>query len=178
MAIAGAAEQVSTGIAQLRHLITELRPASLDELGVGPALEALTDRAAAVNGLEVLLELDLGYESGRESTRPSPAVETTIYRLVQEALTNAVKHAKATRLTVSVSEASGQIDIEVSDDGTGFDPDASLEGFGLIGMRERVSLMDGTFSVESNQGAGTAVRCRIPAPGAPNSGRAATPLAS
>jgi signal transduction histidine kinase len=162
-AIAGAAEQVSTGIAQLRHLITELRPASLDELGVGPALEALTDRVAVVNGLQVLLELDLAYESGRESIRHSPAVETTIYRLVQEALTNAVKHAQASRLTVGVTERENHVEIAVSDDGIGFDPDASVEGFGLIGMRERVSLMDGTFTVESQHGVGTTVRCRIPA---------------
>jgi len=176
-AIAGAAEQVTTGIAQLRHLITELRPASLDELGVGAALEALTDRIAVVNGLVVDLELDLAYESGREGARHAPAVETTIYRLVQEASTNAVKHARATKLTVSVTEASGQVDITVTDDGTGFDPAASVEGFGLIGMRERVSLMDGTFSVQSQQGAGTTVQCRIPAaPGEPS--LRATSLAS
>jgi signal transduction histidine kinase len=176
-AITGAAERVSTGIAQLRHLITELRPASLDELGVGPALEALTERVAAVNGLEVRLELDLAYESGRQSVRHTPAVETTIYRLVQEALTNAVKHAKATKLTVSVSEAANHVEIAVSDDGIGFDPDASVEGFGLMGMRERVSLMDGTFSVESGDGVGTTVRCRIPAASGEPSLRAA-PLAS
>ena len=72
-AIGAAAEQVSAGITQLRHLITELRPASLDELGTGPALEALVERTAVVNGLEVSLRLDLAYESGRESTRPPPA---------------------------------------------------------------------------------------------------------
>ena len=176
-AIGAAAEQVSAGIAQLRHLITELRPASLDELGVGPALEALAERVAAVNGLEVSLELDLAYESGRESTRHVSAIETTIYRLVQEALTNAVKHAHATRLTVSVSEAGDHIDIEIGDDGIGFDPDASDEGFGLIGMRERVSLMGGTFSVASQSGAGTTVHCRIPAP-RPESPVRAVPLAS
>jgi signal transduction histidine kinase len=161
-AIKAAAEQVGVGIAQLRHLITELRPASLDELGTGPALEALVERVAAVNGIDVSLELDLAYESGRDSTRHVTAVETTIYRLVQEALTNAVKHAQASRLTVNVSETSDFVEIAVGDDGVGFDPDASAEGFGLIGMRERVSLMDGTFSVESQTGGGTTVRCRIP----------------
>ncbi len=86
------------------------------------------------------------------------------YRLVQEALTNAVKHAQATALTVRVSETPEHVDIEVGDDGVGFDPDASVEGFGLIGMRERVSLMGGTFSVDSRAGAGTTVHCRIPTP--------------
>ena len=161
-AIAAAAEQVTSGISQLRHLITELRPASLDELGTGPALEALAERVATIHGLEVTLELDLAYESGRETARHLPAVETTIYRLVQEATTNVVKHARATRLTVRVAETPDFVDIAVSDDGIGFDPDASAEGFGLIGMRERVSLVDGTFSVVSQAGLGTTVRCQIP----------------
>ena len=81
-----------------------------------------------MNGLEVSLELDLAYESGREPARHAPAVETTIYRLVQEALTNAVKHAQATRVKVGVSETSDWIDIAVSDDGIGFDPDAERRG--------------------------------------------------
>jgi len=161
-AIAAAAAQVGTGITQLRHLITELRPASLDELGTGPALEALVERTAVVNGLEVSLELDLDYESGRESSRHAPAVETTIYRLVQEALTNAVKHAKATRVKVVVSEQSGWIDIAVSDDGVGFDPEQSVEGFGLIGMRERAALAGAELQVESSPGRGTTVIVRAP----------------
>jgi signal transduction histidine kinase len=172
-AIAAAAEQVTSGISQLRHLITELRPASLDELGTGPALEALADRVATIHGLEVALELDLAYESGRETVRHQPAVETTIYRLVQEATTNVVKHARATRLTVRVAETPDFVDIAVSDDGIGFDPDASAEGFGLIGMRERVSLVDGTFSVVSQAGLGTTVRCQIPVRRAPTRLRAA-----
>jgi len=174
-AIGAAAEQVGGGIAQLRHLITDLRPASLDELGPGPALEALVERVSAVNQLDVSLALDLAYESGREPTRHSPAVETTIYRLVQEALTNGVKHAQATRMTVSVSETRDWVEIDVGDDGIGFDPDAAAEGFGLIGMRERVALMDGDLSVESRAGAGTTVHCRIPARREP---RAAAALAS
>jgi signal transduction histidine kinase len=177
-AIGAAAVQVSAGITQLRHLITELRPASLDELGAGPALEALVERVAVVNGLEVSLQLDLAYESGRELTRHAPDVETTIYRLVQEALTNVVKHAKATRVKVGVSEQPGWIDITVSDDGIGFDPGQSVEGFGLIGMRERVSLVDGRFSVVSQSELGTTVRCRIPIPRASQPVAAARPLAS
>jgi signal transduction histidine kinase len=177
-AIAAAAEQVGSGITQLRHLITELRPASLDELGTGPALEALVERTAVVNGLEVSLELDLDYESGRESSRHAPAVETTIYRLVQEALTNAVKHAKATRVKVVVVEQPESIDITVSDDGVGFDPEQGVEGFGLIGMRERASLMDGTLSVVSQPELGTTIRCRIPGQRASQPVAAARRLAS
>jgi signal transduction histidine kinase len=177
-AIGAAAAQVSTGIAQLRHLITELRPASLDELGTGPALEALTDRIAAVNDLEVSLTIDLAYESGRALARHPPALETTIYRIVQEALTNAVKHARATRVTVSVAETTDHVDIAVGDDGVGFDPDASVEGFGLIGMRERVTLVGGTMEVDSKPGSGTTVHCRIPGTPAVSPGLAGAPLAS
>jgi signal transduction histidine kinase len=151
-AIGAAAVQVSAGITQLRHLITELRPASLDELGAGPALEALVERVAVVNGLEVSLQLDLAYESGRELTRHAP--------------------------DVGVSEQPGWIDITVSDDGIGFDPGQSVEGFGLIGMRERVSLVDGRFSVVSQSELGTTVRCRIPIPRASQPVAAARPLAS
>ena len=142
----------------MRHLITELRPASLDELGVKPALEALVERVATVNDLEI----DLKYESGNEPTRHANVVETTIYRLVQEALTNAVKHADARRLEVSVIERGAVVEIRVSDDGVGFDPEAHAEGFGLIGMRERVLLAQGTLAIESKPGRGTTLRFRIP----------------
>ena len=162
-AIGVAVDHVGAGIAQLRHLITELRPASLDELGVKPALEALVERVATVNDLEISLETELAYESGREPTRHTQGLETTIYRLVQEALTNAVKHARARRLEVAVIESAGSVEITVSDDGVGFDPDAHAEGFGLVGMRERVSLVHGTLAIESSPGRGTTLRAGIPA---------------
>jgi signal transduction histidine kinase len=161
-AIAAAAEQVSLGITQLRHLITELRPAALDELGVAPALEALVERVGSVNDLVVELRLDLSHEQGREAGRLAPALETTIYRLVQEALTNTVKHAGASRVELAVTEAGDRVEITIHDDGSGFDPDAVSEGFGLLGMRERVALMGGDLSVESHTGAGTTIRCRLP----------------
>ena len=161
-ALAAADEQIAVGIAQLRHLITELRPAALDDLGVAPALEALAERVGAVNDVAVALKLDLGGESGREPTRLDAALETTIYRLVQEALTNTVKHAKATRIEIEVVEAERHVTVTVADDGIGFDPDAAADGFGLLGMRERVTLVDGTLTVESGAGAGTTVRCRLP----------------
>ena len=129
---------------------------------MGPALEALAERTGTVNDLAVSLRLDFAYESGREPTRLAPSLETTVYRLVQEALTNVVKHARAARVEIAVAETSEHVEITVSDDGVGFDPEASAAGFGLIGMRERASLMEGRLSVESRAGGGTTISCRLP----------------
>jgi signal transduction histidine kinase len=161
-ALAEMVEQVSTAIAQLRHLITDLRPASLDELGVQPALEALVERVGAVNGLEIDLHIDLAHASGRPAERHSPAVETTIYRIIQEALTNIAKHAGATRVEVGVAEANGVVTIQVSDDGRGFDPDARADGFGVLGMRERAALVGGSLAIDSARGQGTRIRASVP----------------
>ncbi|HET8953448.1 MAG TPA: GAF domain-containing sensor histidine kinase [Solirubrobacteraceae bacterium] len=176
-ALAGASEQVATGITQLRHLITELRPAALDELGVGPALEALAERVGTVNDVRVAMTIDLDYESGREQARLGPVLETTVYRLVQEALTNTVKHAGATQVEVDVVEIDDQVQVTITDDGAGFDPDAAAEGFGLLGMRERVALMEGTLTVESEKGKGTTIRCRLPVRRAAPSLRSVQPRA-
>ena len=161
-ALTGAIDQVATGISQLRHLITDLRPAALDDLGTQPALEALAERIGTVNGLEIDLSVDLAYEAGRVATRHSGAVETTIYRIVQEALTNVVKHADATRVEVSVVEDGGALEICVSDDGRGFDPSVRVDGFGVVGMRERVSLLGGSLSIESAPDQGSRLRAWVP----------------
>jgi signal transduction histidine kinase len=90
-------------------------------------------------------------------------VETTIYRVVQEALTNVAKHAGARRASVTVVERDGSIEIAVTDDGRGFSRDEPSDGFGLIGMRERIRLAGGRHDVESSPGHGTTVHARIPA---------------
>jgi signal transduction histidine kinase len=161
-AIAAASEQVAVSIAGLRHLIAELRPAALDELGIAPALTALTERVGVVNDLVVELRIDLASERGEHPLRLAAPLETTVYRLVQEALTNTVKHARASRVQVVVAEAGDRVEVTVTDDGLGFDPGAAAEGFGLLGMRERVTLADGELSVESQPGEGTTIRCRLP----------------
>ncbi len=93
----------------LRHLITELRPAALDDLGLAAALEALARRAQAIDGLDVQTEIDLGPESDHPGSRRSapldPELESTIYRIVQEALTNVSRHAQATQATSGSSSA-------------------------------------------------------------------------
>ena len=138
-----------------------MRPASLDELGTQAALEAFADRTRS-RGVDVRLTVDLDYEAGRSPARHDPEIETAIYRIVQEAVTNAVKHAGADEVQVDVSESGGTIDVRVSDTGRGFAPAESTSGFGLVGMRERVESLDGALTVESAPGAGTTVTARLP----------------
>jgi signal transduction histidine kinase len=161
-AIAQAVERVDASIQAMRSLITDMRPAALDQLGVAPALETLVERAAAISGLDIDLHTDLRFEAGDEEQRLAPAVETTVYRVVQEALTNVAKHADASRATVTVVDRDGAIDIAVTDDGRGFLEQDATEGFGLIGIRERVRLAGGRHDIESAPGRGTTVHASIP----------------
>jgi signal transduction histidine kinase len=143
-------------------LITELRPAALDQLGLEAALQALVDRVG-VRGLDVDANVDLAYEQGRARGRLSPELETGVYRVVQESLTNAIKHGGANRAILEVLEDAGSISVTVRDDGAGFDPSASTKGFGLIGMHERVELLGGRIGVESAPGEGVTVNASFPA---------------
>jgi signal transduction histidine kinase len=167
-----AIERATAAIEALRSLITDMRPASLDELGAGPALEALIERTQRLSGLTIATDIDLAYEAGREPERHTPETEVAIYRIVQEGLTNAVKHAGDVGVRVAVTEAQDAVTISVSDDGPGFLLDAQHEGFGLLGIRERVELVGGTLSVQSAPGAGTTLQATLPVRRRP-SGRAA-----
>jgi signal transduction histidine kinase len=149
-----AIEHIATEIESLRTLITELRPAALDELGLAPAIESLGRRLAAVEGLEVEVDVDVG-------GRLDPELETLLYRLVQEALTNVAKHAAAEHVRIHVALEYDVARVEVVDDGRGFDPDADVAGFGLVGMRERVALARGQLAIESEPGK-TVVSASLP----------------
>ena len=157
-----ALNQLETDIATLRGLITELRPAALDQLGLEPALLALVDRFC-VGGLDVDVDVDVAFEAGREADRLEPELETGIYRIVQEALTNAVKHGQAQRAAVELVERDHSLRVSVRDDGTGFEPAAATDGFGLVGMRERVELLGGELTIESAPGSGTRIAVSLPA---------------
>jgi signal transduction histidine kinase len=159
-AMGEAIEHIEREIANLRSIITELRPAALDELGLRAAIGALLDRHREQSGFEIDDELELSWPS-KDEARFSDALETTVYRLVQEALTNVSKHARASRVRVAVGESEGEFLIEVQDDGVGFDPGRSSDGFGLAGMRERVELAGGTLSIDSGE-QGTIVRAWLP----------------
>jgi len=150
-----ASEQTRAEIDRLRRLIVELRPAELDELGLEPALEALAHRRGG-DGLEVSVQADLDGE------RLAAALESAIYRIVQEALTNAAKHAGSSHATVSVASAGSSIELRVSDDGRGFDVEAPSSGYGLVGMSERAALLGGHLEVASAAGEGTTVRAILP----------------
>ena len=159
-AVSDAIERIEREIENLRSIITDLRPAALDELGLRAALESLLDRHRAQDGLEIEAELTLARPlAGLE--RLDEDLETAVYRLVQEALTNVAKHARAGRARVAVSESDGELVIQVQDDGTGFDTHAVDRGFGLIGMKERVGLAGGTLTVDSGE-RGTLVTAHLP----------------
>jgi signal transduction histidine kinase len=157
----------------LRHLITELRPAALDELGLSAALEALARRAQAVDGLDVQIQVELVQHDGR---RLDAELESTIYRVVQEALTNVSRHAEASKAVVNISERDGRVLASVTDDGKGL-PNADrlgprgdgLEGgFGMGGMRERAELVGGELEFGPAPERGTRVRLVVPLAGRPS----------
>ncbi len=178
-----ALEGLGTEIDGLRHLITELRPAALDDLGLAAALEALARRAQAIDGLEVKTEIDLGTDAGDApdaiaaagGRRLDAELESTIYRVVQEALTNVSRHAEATKAVISVVGRDGVVTASVTDDGRGL-PETSrlgprgdgLEGgFGMSGMRERAELVGGELEWERAPEKGTIMRLTVPLAGRP-----------
>jgi signal transduction histidine kinase len=153
-----AIEQLTHDIESLRGLIAELRPAALDQLGLQPALASLVERTAVTSGLEVRTTFDLP-----DDLRPAPETETTVYRIVQESLTNVAKHARAEGVEVEVRYEDNEIRIAVADDGVGIEPeDKSNGGFGLTGMRERVELAGGELEVGPGSAGGTLVSARLP----------------
>lgn len=155
-AVREAIGEIDRDIDELRALITELRPATLDQLGLTSALEDLGERVAASSGIELTVGLEIGSE------RFPAELETVVYRLVQEALTNVAKHAEAKGVTLQVAEGGEVLEVLVSDDGRGFDPTDKHEGFGMVGMRERVELVGGELQIESKAGSGTRVMASIP----------------
>jgi signal transduction histidine kinase len=160
VAMRQAIEQIEHEIANLRAIITELRPAALDELGLSIAIEALLERHREQSGFQLHAELALpGLEPAEE--RLDQDLETAVYRMVQEALNNVAKHARAERVRVAVSAVDGELRIEVQDDGVGFDAASREGGFGLAGMQERAALAGGTLSFDSGND-GTLLRARLP----------------
>jgi signal transduction histidine kinase len=156
-----AIEHVDRGIRNLQGLITELRPAALDDLGVGAAIEALARQSSERSEIEIDVDVDLVADDDATPRRLQPGLEATIYRLVQEAMNNAIKHAEPKRISVTVSRHDECVDVTVADDGKGFDPDVAERSFGLIGMNERVALSGGSLEIDSVPGRGTEVRAEL-----------------
>ena len=150
-------ELVVATLQDVRRLAVELRPKALDDFGLVPALERLVQTFTEGTGIEVQLEARLGDE------RLPGEIETTLYRLIQEALTNVVKHAHAKTVSILLVRRDGKVMGIVEDDGRGFDPGTAREdGLGLVGMRERAGLVGGRLTVEASAGAGTTIAVEVP----------------
>lgn len=155
-AVEEAVGDISRDVEELRGLISELRPATLDQLGLVAALEDLAGRVE--HGAEIELDVDLELDAERLDAE----LETVVYRLAQEALNNVVKHSEAERAQLQVRGAEDRLAVLVADDGKGFDPTARTSGFGLAGMRERIELAGGELRIESRAGAGTRMLASVP----------------
>ncbi|MGI8946041.1 MAG: PAS domain S-box protein [Thermoleophilaceae bacterium] len=156
----GAQEQIEGEMDKLRGLIADLRPAALDELGLEASVRDLAERTQVIYGIEVETTLEL-HDSEGAPRRLGPEVETTAYRIAQECLSNAARHAGATRVLVELAQRDGTLRVRVIDDGGGFSPESETAGFGLRGMRERVDLLEGELVIDS-QPPGTRVTALLP----------------
>ena len=144
-------------MARLSH---ELRPTVLGDLGLKPALEFLAEGVSKRTKQRSTVE-------GFKSERLPASIETALYRIVQEALNNATKHARATRVTIRLRRTENAVICSVLDNGVGFDPSGVRAGcdgpgLGLIGIRERLHALGGTFEIESTTGRGTDLRVTVP----------------
>lgn len=150
-----------SALAEVRRLSMGLRPSLLDDLGLAPALERMIEDVRAHRAIDIALTMNL-----LDSKRLSDQVATAIFRIVQEALTNVVKHSQATAATVVVKQIEGAIHVEVRDNGRGIE-DARLSAvppghLGLRGMQERAALLGGRLSLDSGNGRGTCITVTIP----------------
>jgi len=146
--------------AQLRRYSHELRPTILDDLGWLPAIRVLAEGVSKRANLSVRVDATF-------AGRLPDAVEIALYRVVQEALTNATKHARASQISIQVRKSGRGLSCSIRDNGAGFDlgevqSDRKRSGLGLIGMRERLSAVGGTFSIDSAPGRGTKLLIRVP----------------
>ncbi len=165
-----AIEHVDRGIRNLQGLITELRPAALDDLGIGAAIEALARQSSERFGVDIDVDVDLARPGESGPARLPSDLEATIYRLVQEATNNAIKHAEPSRISVTVSRDEATVEVIVADDGSGFDPDTAERSFGLVGMEERVMLSGGRLEIESAPGRGSEIRAQLALTGGSSAG--------
>jgi signal transduction histidine kinase len=159
-----AVELLGDAISELRHLITELRPAALDQIGVAAALETLAGRMARQHGLRVDLDIDLAYESGREPTRHTPDLEAALYRVTQEALTNVARHSGSDWAQVTLTRTGpDRVTLAVVDRGRGLPPGAASGG-GMQGMAERASAVEAALSVSNRNGGSSGAEIRLDVP--------------
>lgn len=154
--------QVRSGLEEIRKIIFNLRPMALDDLGLVPTLRKFTQDFEEKTKIHTIFEL-----IGKETRMPS-AMEAAIYRLVQEAFTNALKHASASHVMLEINYQPQHISLVIQDNGVGFNSDLIEQDatrnahFGLVGMRERIELIEGRMDIDSNPGRGTKIIIDIP----------------
>jgi signal transduction histidine kinase len=155
-AVADLRDLVVATLQDVRRLAVELRPAVLDDFGLEPAVERLADAFSSQTGIGV------SFESSIPGRLPAD-VETALYRIVQESLTNVVKHAHARNVSIVLTRREAGVAVVIEDDGRGFDPGTVRDGgIGLIGMRERMALLDGALRIERGGDGGTTIVAEVP----------------
>jgi signal transduction histidine kinase len=155
-------ERIATQLgADLDLLVSRLRPPALDDLGLLAALDEYIRRWSEEVGVDAEL-----HAKGLEAGGLSSDAETALYRIVQEALNNVVKHSRAKHVALLLDQSADRVSLIIEDDGVGFDTEQRFPShrFGVMGMRERTALLAGTFDIESTPGRGTTVAVRIPLP--------------
>ncbi len=156
-AVATLRELVVSTLQGVRRLAVELRPSALDDFGLETAADRLVSTFRESTGLRVDLETRLG------EVRLPTEIETILYRIVQEALANVVKHAEASQVSIVLTQSEHAVTAVIEDDGRGFDPNATGDdALGLVGMQERIALVGGRLRIESSQGAGTTIAAEVP----------------
>ncbi|WP_238942590.1 sensor histidine kinase [Planococcus beigongshangi] len=151
-------EMVRHALTEVRRIIYDLRPMALDDLGLVPTLRKYMETTQDYNP-----GTHLSFGSHGTERRLPPSYETSIFRLVQEAISNAIRHGKATDIDVKLEWVKERVNISVGDNGTGFDPKTvKNQSFGLIGMQERIELIKGEFIINSSLGEGTILLFQIP----------------
>jgi signal transduction histidine kinase len=155
-AVQGIRQLAVDTLQDVRRLAVELRPKALDDFGLAAALERLTDNFREQTGLVV------DFVTGLDDEQLPSETATALYRIVQEALTNVVKHAQAGSVSILVTRKNAHVTVVIEDDGVGFDPEKPGDGFGIQGMRERVELLGGSLRVESGDVTGTTLAVEVP----------------
>jgi signal transduction histidine kinase len=148
---------------ELRRLITELRPAALNHFGLRVGIEALCDEVAGTGEADGEPTVSKNVADA-EGLVGGEELELTIYRVIQESLTNVRRHSGAAHVWVELRRRAGEVEVSVRDDGAGFSPGEESGGYGLAGIRERVALAGGTVRIHSSPGKGTEVRALLPLP--------------
>ena len=147
--------QVDIAIAMVRRIATDLRPAALDHRDLASAIEDEARRVSARSGLRIRV-------AGHVDDGVAPELATAAFRIFQEALTNAVRHSRATAITARVSTRNGRLRIYLRDNGIGMPADRSADALGLLGMQERARSVGGQLGIRSRPGRGTLVSCHLP----------------